>query len=146
MRLHYKGFSTLSACIRLWIQYDCRKKYYLNLKNYSLLPMLCFSVCNYQDDSGYKDDYGYTNYNINDRYFCRAAGVFILLNIVRKTICQKSSAGKPWRLYSLWLHHVILYNRHVVLVIANILTLIFFITNQLHQPVPGEIFDLKHKS
>lgn len=44
--------------------------------------MLSFSVDDSEDKSGY-DERKHTNYNIQVRDFCIAAGVFILLNIVK---------------------------------------------------------------
>lgn len=45
--------------------------------------MLSFSVDDSEDNSGY-DERKHTNYSIQVRDFCIAAGVFILLNIVKK--------------------------------------------------------------
>ena len=62
----------------------------------NLLPMMSFSVDDSDDNSGY-DERKHTNYNVQVRHICVAAGVFIRFNIVqknkRKGNCQKSRTG-----------------------------------------------------
>ena len=49
----------------------------------NLLPMMSFSVDDSDDNSGY-DERKHTNYNVQVRHICVAAGVFIRFNIRTK--------------------------------------------------------------
>lgn len=62
--------------------------------------MLSFSVDDSDDKSGY-DKRKHTNYNIQVRDFCIAAGVFILLNNVKKQK-QKKTVRKVVQVFTIY--------------------------------------------
>lgn len=65
--------------------------------------MLSFSVDDSEDNSGY-DERKHTNYNIQVRDFCIAAGVFILLIIVKrnKKKTQKKTVRKVVQVFTIY--------------------------------------------